>query len=276
MKSIFQRFDREVKNVGRIFAIMSGKGGVGKSTLAAALAECYARREMRTVLLDGDVGLRCADLLLGMQDRVIYDLGDLAEKNCTLEQALVPHPALPSLFLVAAPQMISASDIKRKELGRIITQLSDSADVLILDAPAGIGKGLKNLLGAAAEPVIVATPDDVCLRDAERLNMLLTQREEPRPVVVFNRIRKTLVLTGEMRTPADMAASLDMPLMGAIPDSPEVYHALLRHKSVLQCGDRRVVKAIERFAARLLGEDVTQERYKSNFIMRLFAEGGGA
>ncbi len=274
MKSIFQRFDREVKNVGRIFAIMSGKGGVGKSTLATALAECYAKRDMRTVLLDGDVGLRCADLMLGMQDRIIFDLGDLAEKNCTLEQALVQHPALPSLSLVAAPQMISASDLKRKELGRIITQLSDSADVLIIDAPAGIGKGLKNLLGAAAEPVIVATPDDICLRDAERLSMLLTQREEPRPVVVINRVRKLLVLTGEMRTPAQLAAALDLPLMGAIPESPEVYYALLHHKGALHCGDRRVVKAIQRTAARLLGEDVPQERYKSNFVMRFFAEGG--
>ena len=255
---------------------MSGKGGVGKSTLAVALAECYARRDMRTVLLDGDVGLRCADLMLGMQDRVIYDLGDLAEKNCTLEQAQVPHPTLPSLSLVAAPQMISASDVKRKEMGWIITQLSESADVLILDAPAGIGRGLKNLLGAAAEPVIVATPDDICLRDAEKLGMLLSQREEPRPVVVFNRISRLLVMMGEIRTPAEMAASLDMPLMGAIPESSEVYYALLHHKGALHCGDRRVVKAIERIAARLLGEDVPQERYKSNFVMRFFAEGGEA
>lgn len=262
--------------MGRIFAIMSGKGGVGKSTLAVALAECYAKRDMRTILLDGDIGLRCADLMLGMQDRVIYDLGDLAEKNCPLEQVLVRHPTLPSLSLVAAPQMISASDVKRKEMGWIITQLSDSADVLILDAPAGVGRGLKNLLGAAAEPVIVATPDDVCLRDAEKLSMLLSQREEPRPVVVFNRISRLLVMMGEMRTPAEMAASLDMPLMGAIPDSSEVYYALLHHRGALHCGDRRVVKAIERIAARLMGEDVPQERYKSNFFMRFFAEGGGA
>ena len=262
--------------MGRIFAIMSGKGGVGKSTLAAALAECYARQKKSTVLLDGDVGLRCADLMLGMQDRVIFDLGDLTEKNCQLEQALVKHPELPSLSLVAAPQMISASDIKRKELGRIITQLSDTADVLILDAPAGIGSGLKNLLGAAAEPVIVVTPDDVCLRDAEKLITLLTQREEPRPVAVFNRVSKNLVRRGEMRPPSQLAAALDVPLMGVIPDSPKVYQALLRQKSVLRCGDPKVVKAIERTAARLLGENVPQEYYEPSAVLRFFTRGGEA
>ena len=262
--------------MGRIFAIMSGKGGVGKSTLAAALAECYAKQDMRTVLLDGDVGLRCADLLLGMQDRMIYDLGDLAEKNCPLEQAMVRHPNLPALSLVAAPQMISASDLKRKDMGRVITQLSDSADVLIIDAPAGIGRSLKNLLGAAAEPVIVATPDDVCLRDAERLSLLLTQREEPRPVVVFNRVSKKLVRLGEMRTPAQMAATLDMPLMGAVPESPKVFRALLHHKGALHCGDDRVVSAIEHVAARLMGEDVPQERYKRSTFLSFFMEGGEA
>lgn len=262
--------------MGRIFAIMSGKGGVGKSTLAAALAECYARKDMRTVLLDGDVGLRCADLMLGMQDRVIYDLGDLADKTCPLEQAMVRHPVLSSLSLVAAPQMISASDVKRKAMGRVITQLADSTDVLILDAPAGIGRGLKNLLGAAAEPVIVATPDDVCLRDAERLSLLLTQREEPRPVVVFNRVNKKLVRLGEMRTPAQIAATLDMPLMGAVPESPKVYRALLHHKGALHCGDDRVVTAIEHMAARLMGEDIPQERYKRSAFLCYFMEGGEA
>jgi septum site-determining protein MinD len=228
------------------------------------------------VLLDGDVGLRCADLLLGMQDRVIYDLGDLAEKNCPLEQAMVRHPSLPSLSLVAAPQMISASDLKRKAMGRVITELSDNADVLIIDAPAGIGRSLKNLLGAAAEPVIVATPDDVCLRDAERLSLLLTQREEPRPVVVFNRVSKKLVRLGEMRTPAQLAATLDMPLMGAIPDSPKVYRALLRRQGALHCGDPEVVSAIEHIAARLMGKDVPQERYKPSAFLRFFSKGGEA
>ena len=262
--------------MGRIFAIMSGKGGVGKSTLAAALGEIYARQGKQVALLDGDAGLRCADLMMNLQNQVVYDLGDAAEKNCALEDALAARSDLPNYKLLAAPQMMSASDLKRARMGRIITQLSEQTDILLLDAPAGIGRGLKNLLGAAAEPVIVATPDDVCVRDAEKLGSLLSQREEPRPVIVFNRVKKNLVRRGEMAAPGDLAQALDMPLMGVIPDSPLVYRALLRHEGALQSGDPKVVRAMEVIAARLLGADAPMERYERSAVLRFFARGGDA
>ena len=260
----------------RIFAIMSGKGGVGKSTLAVSLAEFYALQGKRVVLLDGDMGLRCADLMLGLQDRVIFDLGDLADKNCRVEDVLVRRPDLPNLSLLAAPQMMSASDVKRKMMGRLITEISETADILLLDAPAGIGRGLKNLLGAAAEPVVVVTPDDVCLRDAERLSSLLSQRDEPHPVAVFNRVQKKLIRRGEMKPPAQLAKMLDMPLMGVIPESDKIYRALLRHESALRCGDSKVKNAIEVIAARLLGADAPMSDYGSSAVLRFFNRGGEA
>lgn len=260
--------------MARTFAVMSGKGGVGKSTLAVALAEYYARQGQRVVLLDGDVGLRCADLMLNMQDRVIFDLGDVTDKLCKLPQALTPHPAMPNLKLLAAPQMMNASEIKRKEMGRIITRLSDETDLLLLDAPAGLGRGLKNLLGAAAEPVIVATPDDVCVRDVQKLVSLLSTREEPWPVLVFNRVSKRLVRKGEILPPHQLADILDLPLMGVIPESLAVYRALLRHKGALDCGDQKVVRAIEVIAARLLGADAPMENYAPSGILRFFNRGG--
>ncbi len=256
--------------MGRIFAIMSGKGGVGKSTLAAALGEYYARQGKSVTLLDGDIGLRCADIMLGVQDRVIYDLGDLAEKECSLEQALIPHPTIPNLNLLAAPQMLSASDVKKKAMGRILETLCEQTDILLLDAPAGIGRGLKNLLGNVADPVIVATPDDVCIRDAEKLCMLLTQMEEPRPVLVLNRVSRRLVRKGVMPAPAQLAQSLDMELMGALPESRKIYQALLRHESVLNCGDSRVIRAIEVIAARLLGADAPLPEYGKSPMLRFF------
>ncbi len=260
--------------MGRIFSIMSGKGGVGKSTLAASLAEYYAREGKKVALLDGDTGLRCADLLLGLQDKIVYDLGDVTEKNCDLEKAAVEASGIPGLTLLAAPQMMRASDMKAKDVGRIVTRLAEQNDILILDAPAGIGRGLKNLLGAAAEPVIVATPDDVCVRDAERLFALLTQREEPRPVIVFNRVSSRLVRRGDMTPPDVLAASLDLPLMGAIPESKKVYQALLTHKTPMQCGDMRFVRAIEGIAGRLLGAEVPMERYAPSAVLQFFRRGG--
>lgn len=260
--------------MGKIFAIMSGKGGVGKSTLAAALAEEYARQGLSVVLLDGDTGLRCADLMLGLQDRVMYDLGDVADKSCALEEALVSTADLPGLSLLAAPQMLKPSDLKAKDLGRIITRLAEAKDVLILDAPAGIGRGLKNLLGAAAEPVIVATMDDVSLRDAERLATLLSQREEPRPTLVFNRVSGRLVRRGEVPPPAQLAQSLDMPLVGILPESVRIYQALLRHQSALHCGDKAVEKEIHAISCRLLDQAVPLPAYTASPLLRLFNRGG--
>lgn len=260
--------------MGRIFSIMSGKGGVGKSTLSATLAEFYARSGKKVALLDADVGQRCADLMFNMQDTIIYDLGDLVEKNCELQDALMPHPELPNLLLLAAPQIMSVSDVKHKAMDRIITQLAEETDILLLDAPAGIGKGLKNLLGATAEPVVVVTPDDVSIRDAERLSSLLSQNEEPHPSVVFNRVRPMWVRRGLIPPPEQLALSLDMPLMGVIPESEKIYKALLRHETALKCGDGKVVKAIEVTAARLLGADAPIPSYMPSAVLQFFARGG--
>lgn len=262
--------------MGRIFSIMSGKGGVGKSTLAAALSEYYARQGKKVALLDGDTGLRSADLMLGLQNRVVYDLGDLAEKACDLKQALVPLPDLPNLSLLAAPQMLQPSEVKSKHVGRIVTALAEQHDVVILDAPAGIGRGLKNLLGAAAEPLIVATPDDVSMRDAERLSSILTQREEPRPALALNRVSRALVRTGDMTPPDQLAAALDLPLLGVIPESQSVYQALLRHQRPLQCGDAAFTQAVEDLAARMLGADIPLPKYAPSPILRFFRRGGKA
>ena len=255
---------------------MSGKGGVGKSTLAASLAIYYARTGKQVVLLDGDIGQRCADLMLNVQDRVVYDLGDVADKSCELSEALLPHPAWPNLSLLAAPQMLNASDVKRKAMDKIITKLEQESDILLLDAPAGIGRGLKNLLGTTAEPVIVATPDDVCIRDAERLAALLHQMEEPRPALVLNRVRSMWVRRGLITPPEQLALALDMPLMGVIPESTKICKALLRHETALDCGDRNVARAIEVTAARLLGADAPLPEYAPSAMLRFFNRGGEA
>lgn len=259
--------------MGKIFAIMSGKGGVGKSTLAAALAEYYARQGLRVTLVDGDVGLRCADLMLGIQDQVVYDLGDLIEKRCSLDQALVPARQ-ERLTLLAAPQLMKASDLKGKQLPALIACLADRQDLVLLDAPAGIGRGLKNMLGAQGQSVLVATPDDVSVRDAERLGQLLSQRGEMHPGIIFNRVSRRLVKTGEMLPPAQIAAALDLPLVGILPESREIYRALLRHQTALHCGDKQVLQGLEIIASRLLGADTPLPDYAPSPVWRFFNRGG--
>lgn len=259
--------------MGRMFAIMSGKGGVGKSTLAAALSEYYARQGLRVALVDGDTGLRCADLMLDLQDQVVYDLGDMLEKRCAPDQALIPARQK-GLFLLAAPQLMRPSDLKAKEIAQAMERLADRMDIVLLDAPAGIGRGLKNLLGAAAQPVLAATPDDVSIRDAERLTALLAERGEAHPGLILNRVSRRLVKTGEMLAPDRLAAALDLPLMGVLPESKEIYRALLRHETALHCGDRQVLSALEIIASRLLGADTPLPDYAPSPVWRFFNRGG--
>lgn len=258
--------------MARIFSIMSGKGGVGKSTLASSLALYFARQGMNTVLIDGDIGLRCADLMLNVQDRIVYDLGDVKERLCPAQQALIHPSGQPHLSLLAAPQMLKPSDIKGKEIEKLVAALEAEQDIILLDAPAGIGRGLKNLLGTAATPVIVATPDDVSLRDAEKLAVLLQEKGEMHPALVLNRVNKKWIRKGEMPTPQDIALSLDMPLVGVIPESDAIYRALLKHQTALECSDISVQQAIENTASRLLGADTPLPVYKTP--RRLFSKGG--
>ena len=261
--------------MSRIFVLTSGKGGVGKSTLAAALAVYYARQHMRVTLVDGDIGLRCADLMLGLQDQVIYDLGDLMEKRCQTEQALLSPAGLPGLSLLAAPQLMKASDVKAKEMTALLTRLGEQSDVVLIDAPAGVGRGLKNLLGVEARPLIVATPDDVSIRDAERLTSILALREKERPGLIVNRVRPRLIRRGEMIAPAAMAQVLDLPLLGIMPESETLYRAFLRHQTAMDCRDQAVQSAVACTASRMLGADTPLPDYRPAPLLRFFAKKGG-
>lgn len=262
--------------MGRIFAIMSGKGGVGKSTISAALAECYARRGKKVALLDGDTGLRCMDLMLGMQDRVVFDLGDLVEDKCPLDQALILHPQIPNLFLLAAPQMLRPSDVKAKKMKKIIDTLAVRHDIVILDAPAGIGRGWKNILNPQADSIIVVTPDDVSIRDAEKMSSLLAERGKMHSGLIVNRVNKKLIRRGEMLPPDRIAVHLDMTLMGALPESGEVYRALLQQKTAMCCNDEKVVQAIRCLADRLMGQNVPLPEYSPSAIWKFIHRGGEA
>lgn len=262
--------------MARIFCIMSGKGGVGKSTLASSLALYYAAQGMKTLLIDGDIGLRCADLMLDVQDRVVYDLGDVKDRLCPAEQAFIQPTGTANLQLLAAPQMMKPSDIRGKDIAKLIAGLKESQDIILMDAPAGIGRGLKNLLGTEAAPILVATPDDVSLRDAERLAMMLKEKGEMHPWLVLNRVQQKLIRKGEMLSPQRIAITLDMPLCGVIPESPAIYRALLQHRTALHCEDAQVRQAIENIASRLLGADTPLPVFKEHKERRrsLFRKGG--
>ncbi len=181
------------------FCIASGKGGVGKSTLAANLGAALARSGKSVVIVDADIGLRAQDALLSMENHVVYDLMDVALKECPLEQAVLPHPSITGLSLLPASQFARVRSLEPKRLKKILDLLRMDHDFVILDCPAGVERGLRNVLNAGVdETILLATPDDISIRDAERVVHILDSKQLPRPRLIVNRLDSHLIRKGEM------------------------------------------------------------------------------
>lgn len=256
--------------MSRSFLIASGKGGVGKSSIAASLGQALSKRGLRVVLLDGDTGLRCMDLMLGLQDKVVYDFQDVCEKRCLLQEALYAVPNYPNLYLLSASQIMRAAQIRPKDVQKVTESLSRTFDIVLIDCPAGLGRNLKVNLGSVEEYILVTTPDDIAMRDAERTCQVMGEHEIFHPSLIVNRWDKTMVRRGEMLSPKDIASVLDVPLLGCVPESDRVYPGLLRRRTAYECGDKHLKKAIERIAARLMGENVPLPEVKQGPVEKFF------
>ena len=236
--------------------IASGKGGVGKSALTAAIGTALARRNSSVVIIDADIGLRSQDALLGLENSVVYDLIDVASKDCSLEDALLECPAVPGLKLLPASQFARVRSLDCGRFRKILSKLKETFDYVLIDAPAGIEKGLRNLMNAGPDfPVLIVTPDDICIRDAERTAGLFAAKNLCRPQLIVNRLDNELISSGEMLSARVIADALDLPLLGEVPEDPAVYRSILRHGLLidLDCPSR---SAVMRIAARLAGESV--------------------
>lgn len=247
-------FERK-KTMSQAWMIASGKGGVGKSTIAAAIAVGLAMKQQHVAIVDADIGLRSLDVMLGLENRIVYDLVDVINGSCKLKQALVNHWRYPSLSLLPAAQMSDSSGVTAKDIQRIILRLKKEYDYVLVDCPAGIGRGFQNVLGAADDTILVTTPDDVAMRDVERVCALVTDYGLPRPMLIVNQVNVDLVKAGIMYPPAIIAQSLDMQLLGILPKSDHVYRQLLRHMTAIE-GKGDVQTSLHRIVRRLIGEVV--------------------
>ncbi len=242
--------------MSKVWLIASGKGGAGKSTMAACLGIALARRGRKVCIVDADVGLRDQDAILGLSDRVVYDILDVMGKRCTLKQALLPCAGCDTLRLLPAAQFARSKELDCKGFVRIITELRLQCDEVLIDCPAGIEKGLRAALRCRAdETVLVCTPDDVCMRNAERTASLLADKQQPRPWLIVNRLSPALIREGEMYTAKTVAETLDLQLLGEMPEDQVIYRALITHQNVmdLKC---EAAEAANRIAGRMIGEEV--------------------
>jgi septum site-determining protein MinD len=244
--------------MARIIVITSGKGGVGKTTVTANLGMTLAKMGHRVALVDGDFGLRNLDLLLGLENRVVYTAVEVLAGECRLDQALVRDKRQPGLVLLPATQNRKAEMITPNHMKWMIGELAPQFDFVLIDSPAGIEMGFKNAIAAAQEALIVTTPEISAVRDADRVIGLLEANNIKPARLIVNRLRPAMVEASEMMSVEDVSEILAVPLIGVVPEDERVITSTNRGEPlVLESNSTsRAAKAFDNIAHRLCGEKI--------------------
>jgi len=244
----------------RIILICSGKGGVGKTTLTANLGVALARLGERTVVLDADFGLRNLDLLLGLENRIVYTAQEVLAETCRLEQALVKHKQEPNLALLPAGNPRMLEWLTPDDMKRIVAMVAERADFVLIDCPAGIEDGFKNAAAAAHEAIVITTPEVSAVRDADRVIGLLNTRGVSPVQLVLNRVRPRMMASQEMLGVDDVTDILALPLVGLVVEDEQVIVSTNRGEPLTLNGNGSpAAQAYHDIARRLRGEDLPLE-----------------
>lgn len=208
--------------MSRVIVITSGKGGVGKTTVTANLGSALTQLGRKVALLDADFGLRNLDLLLGLENRIVYTAIEVITGECRLEQALVKDKRQPGLVLLPAAQSRNKESITADQIKDVVKQLSQSFDYIFIDCPAGIEMGFRNAIAPAEEAIIVTTPEVSAVRDADRVIGLLEANGVKNIRLIVNRLKPEMVQINEMMSVEDVLEILAINLIGIIPDDSRV------------------------------------------------------
>ena len=240
----------------RITTITSGKGGVGKSTTTGNLAVALAKLNKRVVCLDLDIGLRNLDLILGLENRIVYDITDVIEGRVRWRQALVRDKHLPNLSLLPAAQWRDKTAVTECQVVKLCEELSEEFDFILIDSPAGIEDGFKQAIAPANEILLVVTPEVSSMRDADRVVGILENVRKPKPKLIVNRIRDSMVQRGNMLAVENMLDLLQVELLGVIPEDPLVISETNKGTMVALSRRSKSGNEFNRIARRLIGETV--------------------
>lgn len=241
--------------MSEVIVITSGKGGVGKTTTTANVGTGLAKLDKKVVLIDTDIGLRNLDVVMGLENRIVYNLVDVVEGTCRYKQALIKDKTYPNLFLLPSAQTKDKTSVTPEQMKKLVEELKKEFDYIILDCPAGIEQGFKNAIAAADRALIVTTPEVSAIRDADRIIGLLEANEIKKIDLIVNRIRMDMVKRGEMMSIEDVVEILAIDLIGAVPDDENIVISTNQGQPLV--GDNSLAgRAYFNICKRILGEDV--------------------
>ncbi len=240
----------------QVITISSGKGGVGKTTAVANVAFALAAVGARVVCIDGDIGLRNLDVVMGLENRIVYDIVDVIEGRCKLRQAMIRDKHLQELYLIPAAQTRDKNAVSPSEMKRLCDELRVDTDFVLIDSPAGIERGFRNAIAPADRVLVITNPEISAVRDADRVIGILEAEEKHSPALIINRLNPDLVKQQDMLSAEDVLDLLGITLIGIVPEDEAVIVGSNRGVPVAQDPKSRAGQAFRNIAHRLKGEEV--------------------
>jgi septum site-determining protein MinD len=240
----------------KVITLTSGKGGVGKTTATANLAAALASDGHKVVCIDSDIGLRNLDVVLGLENRIVYDLVDVIEGRCRMRQAMIRDKRLPELFLIPAAQTRDKTAISPSDMVRLCEDLRPECDWVLIDSPAGIERGFRNAIAPADSILVITNPEVSAVRDADRIIGLIEAEEKGPARLVINRVKPEMIKREEMLSPDDVLELLAVELLGVIPEDQNVILSTNRGVPIALDGKSKAGQAYRNIARRIQGERV--------------------
>ncbi|MCL2406581.1 MAG: septum site-determining protein MinD [Defluviitaleaceae bacterium] len=241
---------------GQVIVITSGKGGVGKTTTSANLGVGLAVKGKKVVLIDADIGLRNLDVVMGLENRIVYDLVDVIEGHCRLKQALIRDKRYPDLFLLPAAQTRDKDAVSPEQMKKLTASMQEEFDYILVDCPAGIEQGFKNAISGADKAFVVTTPEVSAVRDADRIIGLLEAAEVRDIKLILNRVRIDMVKKGDMMNLEDVTEILAIDVLGVVPDDEAIVVATNRGEPAVTNQSSRAGASFRNITDRIVDPDV--------------------
>ncbi|MDI3311096.1 MAG: septum site-determining protein MinD [Thermoanaerobacterium sp.] len=251
--------------MSEVIVITSGKGGVGKTTTTANIGTYLSMKGFKTALVDTDIGLRNLDVVMGLENRIVYDLVDVVEGQCRLKQALIKDKRFDGLYLLPAAQTRDKTAVNPEQMRSITDELRQDFDYILIDCPAGIEQGFKNAIAGADKALVVTTPEVSAVRDADRIIGLLEASDVRDHMLIINRIKMDMVKRGDMMNIDDIMDILAIDLLGVIPDDENIVISTNKGEPIVVDEKSLAGQAYRNLTQRLIGEDVPVINLDTNY-----------